>query len=592
MMDISLENNAVETDDCRECLLLPPGELNDDETKDPELPLPLRLLYGLNGVTLSLPITALFYIVNTRAAVPVAYLSAYGAVAFLPCSLKPFYACVSQYYVKQRNALLVLLLIFSGIVTATTAFIPRGGVFWCFFLAFWRGVTSTWPEFLLGLSLIECAQETPKYTLAAAHMQSQAATCRNVGSLLATTLAFLLFLYRHIHGYDELCDEVVRILLVASGVLNLVAAVVAWWFRVGDNLTNGHVCPPGDFGSLGDRGGTRPSPLDTHAGTWRCISLCTGNGHILVLFQLCIIVIAMQGPIERISFESVIWLCFVLLLVTALILVSVWRYPIQQWQRIHRVGLFLIARHAIPDSSYLMGSFIYSQLQSTPVLLQALSIVGMGMTALSSWSYGKLFARYSHGWSLLLVMACTTTASSLLSLGNLAIVTEAHNSSHDWMFYLVIGLVGAVATFAAEWQFLPDVVLATATVGAQEHPRETIHWNVEEDISVGEEDESLVAPLIRGAWRQGNDQVAAGTPNDYCGAANDDSTGIQYGALISCIDFGDQIGAWVTVPLVTALGIGRENDWANLNVFIILTAILGLLSVLFLGILKDKTNER
>ena len=73
-----------------------------------------------------------------------------------------------------------------------------------------------------------------------------------------------------------------------------------------------------------------------------------------------------------------------------------------------------------------------------------------------------------------------------------------------------------------------------------------------------------------------------------CHSSDEDSTGIQYGTLISCIDFGDQIGSWVTVPLVTALGISRENDWAGLNEMIVLTSVLGLLSVLLLGILKDE----
>jgi hypothetical protein len=293
----------------------------------------------------------------------------------------------------------------------------------------------------------------------------------------------------------------------------------------------------------------------------------------------------MQGPIEGVSSEAA-W-TFLILVLVATLFVSVWKNPVK-WQRIHRVGLFLIARHAIPDSSYFMESFIYSQLQDTPILLQAMSVFGMGMTTLSSWSYGKLFARYSHGWSLLLVMAGTTTVASLLTLGNLAIIAEAHDTSHRWAFYLVVVLVGAVTTFAGEWQFLPDVVLATATVGAQQEQTETIHWDVEGDMDVRDEDESAVAPLIRDAWRQQNDQATTVTREDCRGAANGDSTGIKYGTLISCIDFGDQIGAWVTVPLVTALGISRENDWANLNVFVVVTAVLGVVSVTLLGIIRDE----
>ena len=59
------------------------------------LPKPLLFLYALNGATLSLPSLALTAIVNDRAAIPVELLSAYGAVAFLPFSLKPLYGYLS-----------------------------------------------------------------------------------------------------------------------------------------------------------------------------------------------------------------------------------------------------------------------------------------------------------------------------------------------------------------------------------------------------------------------------------------------------------------------------------------------------------------
>ena len=446
---------------------LPPSGTSDEHVisrislKTPELPLPLRLLYGLNGVTLSLPMTALLYIVNTRASIPIEFLSAYGAVAFLPFSLKPFYACMSQ-HVQRQDFLLVLLLITSGICTAATAFIPSGGVVWCFVVAFLRGVSSSWPEFLVGLSLIQHAQCSQNYSLAAAHLQSQAATARNFGSFLATLIAFGVFLHW------DLTDQVVTLLLVASGILNLLAALIAGWFRVGSKKQTGewlYSSVQEDCEALQDNDDTlafeRQSPRPS-----RCSKLCHENGRIVVMFQLCIIVFAMKGPIE--AFASVrVWSCLMLLLVAALLFTLVSQRDGVKWQRIHRVGLFLIARNAIPNSSYIMGSFLYSQLQSTPVLLQALSIVNMGTTTMSSWSFGKVFARYSHGWSLLKLMAGTTVASSLCSLGNLDIVAKAQEESRSWAFHVVVFGVGAVTTFAAEWQFLPDVVLATTTVGTR-----------------------------------------------------------------------------------------------------------------------------
>lgn len=553
--------------------LLPPTEQDTERTrKDTELPLPLRLLYGLNGVILSLPITALLYIVNTRASVPVEYLSAFGAISFLPCSLKPLYACMSQ-YCQQTALLIVVLLVTCGIFTAATAFIPSGGVVLCFVLAFCRGITSSWPEFLLGLCLIHHAQESPQsYSLAAARLQSQAATCRNIGSFVATTIALILFIYER-----RLNDRSVTILLVSTGGLNLLAAAIAWWFRVGDKLGKfpDRQCLNGNSVALDDECSVPTSP---------CASLCTNNGLILVVFQLCIIIFAMQGPIVDMTSEST-WSFSLLSLIVALTCLLLGNNnQIGKWRHTHRVGLFLILRHAIPDSSYIMASFVYDKLQSTPILLQGLSIFTMGVTTLSSWSFGKLLAKYNHGMSLLLLMAATTIAASLLSLGNLLVVSKADNYDYDegrqpTAFYLVLLLVSGVTTFAGEWAFLPDVVIATTAVGDQE--QEYIEYDGETSIL---QVESISAPLVTEERDCQQDE-----PARNCCRKNGSTTGIEYGTLISCIDFGDQIGAWVTVPLVSAFGISRENEWNGLGGMIVLTAVIRVCSVFFLCIVR---NER
>eukprot|EP00537_Pseudo-nitzschia_pungens_P005043 CAMPEP_0172365110 /NCGR_PEP_ID=MMETSP1060-20121228/8095_1 /TAXON_ID=37318 /ORGANISM="Pseudo-nitzschia pungens, Strain cf. cingulata" /LENGTH=178 /DNA_ID=CAMNT_0013088295 /DNA_START=63 /DNA_END=596 /DNA_ORIENTATION=- len=61
-------------------------------TDDASLPLLLQLLFGLNGLSLSLLTLPIMYILNTRVKVPLPYLPAYSAIAFLPYSLKPMYA--------------------------------------------------------------------------------------------------------------------------------------------------------------------------------------------------------------------------------------------------------------------------------------------------------------------------------------------------------------------------------------------------------------------------------------------------------------------------------------------------------------------
>jgi hypothetical protein len=66
---------------------------------------------------------------------------------------------------------------------------------------------------------------------------------------------------------------------------------------------------------------------------------------------------------------------------------------------------------------------------------------------------------------------------------------------------------------------------------------------------------------------------------------------MQYGTLISCIDFGDQIGSWLTVPLVAALGISRENEWENLDLLVLVTSALSLLPIILIPILRVRGAE-
>ena len=112
------------------------------------LPMPLRILFALNGFSLAFPTTALMYVVNTRVEMSLALLPTYGAIAFLPNSLRPLYACLSR--TPFRDYHLAFLLTTSAISIALTALIPENGIVLCFILAFVRGVTSSWPEFLLG----------------------------------------------------------------------------------------------------------------------------------------------------------------------------------------------------------------------------------------------------------------------------------------------------------------------------------------------------------------------------------------------------------------------------------------------------------
>jgi hypothetical protein len=537
---------------------------SDSYTDPPRLPLALRLLYGLNGVTLSLPITALLYIVNTRASIPLEYLSAYGAIAFLPWSLKPLYAYLSGG--RNGNVLLVLLLVTSGVSTAATALIPHGSISLCFLFGFVRGVTSAWPEFLVGLALVQHARLVPgKFESVAAHLQSEAATARNFGSTVAALCGFLLFIIVN----NKLNDTTMTLLLVATGILNLIAAMIAFLFQVGSKKNT--TCTTTTTRCL-DLGEDDSSYVHTNVQTNSYFG--RRNCVFIVIFQLAIIVLSMQGPISNIT-SNTFWILVVVLLL-AILLSLIRKWPISSHDSSHlSVGLFLILRHAIPTCDYLMDSFFYSKLKSKPILLQTLAIVNMGVTTLSSWSYGKILAKGGSGanqCSLVFVILFTTIVSSCAVLGNLVLVAHYHSHENDITFFMLVVTIGSITAFAEEWQFLPDVVLATAaSMGVHNNNDDNNDDDNDPPILLVEEEDSST------------DSAERESPN----ITLSDSTGMLYGTLISCIDFGDQIGSWVTVPLVTMLGISRDNDWANLNIMIILTSVFELASILLLKILKQ-----
>ena len=60
------------------------------------LPTSLRIIYALSASTFQVSSIALLSIVNTRVTIPAEYLPAYGAISFLPYSLRPVFAWLSS----------------------------------------------------------------------------------------------------------------------------------------------------------------------------------------------------------------------------------------------------------------------------------------------------------------------------------------------------------------------------------------------------------------------------------------------------------------------------------------------------------------
>ena len=523
----------------------------------PTLSTGLRILYGLNGATLALPTTALLYIVNTRVSMPLEYLSAYGAIAFLPFSLKPMFAYVSEQF-PRRDCLLVSLLVLSSLSIAATALIPEGGIVWCFLLAFLRGLTSAWPEFLLGITLVDEAQQQRQpsattnstsrnfsgslWETTAARFQSQAATSRNIGSLLAFVSVLLLFVLRH----QQLNDVVVNSMMFATGSLNIFGAVVGWIYRVGapalytradtEDEMETSSCDVDNSTSLESQ---IEAPIEDSTSNDGSSYV---NAFLLTTLQLTILIFALQDFLINAT-SLVCWRISLGFLLLCLLVCAGLTFH-RGWTLPHCVGIFLIVKHSMPTTTYLMTSFLYDVFQSTPILLQLHSLFAMTATTMASWLYGRLLAPFG-GNRFWWVVAGTTAAYAAASLLNLLAVglADDHHVGKIPLFFLLGGLWFGT-TFFSEWFFLPSTVLATT---------------------------SVVSPTGPGSTTK--EEAAA--------------TRMRYGALVSCIDFGSQIGAWLTVPLIASLRINRDNGYSNIDSFIGLCAAMSFAPLLLIPLLRQ-----
>lgn len=535
----------------------------------------LRALFALNGLSLSIQSLSLMYIVNTQVAIPLPFLPTYGAIAFLPYSLKPMYAYLSQYVARHR--LIVVLLMGNSLSIICTTLIPPGGIFLAFLFAFFRGITDAWAELCLGLTLIDHARHcgitgscTKGYDVYASRFQAQAATMRNSGSLLGSLVTCLLLLVRQAVAPNEtqLSGKVANALLITTGLLQIIGAISSFLCREGfqvshtistslfqpieQNINNAPKCD--EESALVDDEDSFPSyssddeqndSIDS-APSYHSLS----NWVMVALLQTIVVSIALKEPIVECT-SHVAWRFMLLSLLLLISIMALAMYSHNWWQRSHGVGLFLILRHAVPSDTLVFASFFYCVFQSDPLLLQLLSFIGRGVTMLSSWSYEKLLSRHSSGREFHLLIAGTTLLAAIASLSNLSVFKH---SSSEHIFWIAV-LVKGVTTFSGEWAFLPDVVLATTSLSVKDGT-------------------AAMSSSTTGAQR-----------NDVESTKKRD---IEYGTLISCIDFGDQIGSLITGPIVAVLGISRENEWKNLDHLIVLCSLASIASLALLKILQVK----
>jgi hypothetical protein len=585
---VSDDTHVSFDDDIRQALL-DHAEADDPSVSQPSLQpclsRPLATLFFLNGVSLALPTTAFLYILNARVQMPLHLLSVYGAVAFVPFSFKPIYALG-----PRHHRMIGCLLLAHAVALLLTLYAVRpGAVGACLLFGFARGCTCAWPEFLLGLELLAQASKStvaPNTTTNAAGLfraqasaassnnttaalfQAQAATARNLGSLGAHLAATC-----YMSTQTSVNEMNVSVLVKATAVLTVVAACVAFGSKINSTRSEFPRAAQVDTSSVvsyyqrwerSDDANVSPSSSSIQlqqqsTTTTKYMLLCQNNKSItmVICLQFSVVLLALRDPITQSTaswfYNTCFGICIACLCAAACS---------HQATHITVAGTFLILRHALPTASYLMDSFLYDLFQASPFVLQFLSLVDMGVLTVASYSYGRVWSKWSQGTELRVLIAITTIMAGVWSLMQLVIANCVPHQTSLVKQVVIVLLIKLVGGILAEWKFLPDVVFATVAARKIE-----VRDSADNNTFVNEESEAddVNSPrqLPVDHRTQKDDQFGAG---------------VRYGSLIACIDFGGQLAMILTVPLVKALGIQRENGWSHLDRLIEVASLLTVMS--------------
>ena len=255
-----------------------------------------------------------------------------------------------------------------------------------------------------------------------------------------------------------------------------------------------------------------------------------------------------------------------------------------------RLGLYLMLRQSVPIASILMYYYIYAVFEREPLFLQSLSIIESAVSVAANWVYGRFLAqKYFAGWGIIALTAVLSIMGSLVSLLGILVVHKANSLFHEGseeddvgghydvdenLRWLVV-FVSIVSYFMGQIGYIPSVVLTTANVVSSskepiDRQRESATSNPQANNSGPSDDDSETDDTN---MRQGN-----------CEPLYDE--GMQYSIFMSCIGFGAQLGDWISIPIIKAFGITRENQWANLDHYILLCALLRIASVAFLWLIR------
>ena len=631
---------------------------------------------------------------NTRVGIPAVYLPAYGAISFLPYSLRPIFAWVSSLLLSDRkrtkknsnrhDKLLFPVLLLASLTFIGTTFIPSSeGIILCFIWGFVRGIAEAWNDFLLGMVVIELSEReatllispcddnegNTNYDHAVSVNTAQSSTANNIGSFVASIATFLFF-----SKNKHLGNSVANTLLVGTAAIFLLASLVSlkYQFSIGNSFSNntllnssttthhydtidnndeGGVVENTSIPAKDDMGHTssssfqqQPSPpgLDQPEPATNDDELEPTTKHqqqimevsSLVAFQTLLAVSALRKPIILISNQN-LWLSLVVTLATILIFISFLgcRYQHQQRSissdnegndgrrsRRHRIphrqlNLYFLLRYSMPIASYLGYSYYYTVFESEPMFLQFLSILRTAIGIVATYFYEKFFSPHFHsGWPMMKLIASLDILMGLVALLDVWVIRAINKTevfgddnafggySIDTSLRCLVAGVGMLKYFLAELDYMPAKILSATNIDSDYEKRlgpgddgkirtPEVGNNIECITSqVEKENASLsgqnVSSLNIDMCREEEDDASTQLDSyPIAGPASVYSAGMQYATFLSCIDFGAQIGDWITVPIVAALGITRENHWEGLDKFVIVCSICRMGRVVFLWLI-------
>lgn len=654
------------------------------------LPVSLRLVYVLNEVTAQASNLALLSIVNTRVGIPTKYLPAYGAISFLPYSLRPIFAWICSLLLNsptkinrsedRHDKLLFPAFLLASLSFVGTVFIPSGGIILCFFWGFVRGIAGAWVDFLIGMTVIELSKLQLRFSPSRSEggttyerivsvNTAQSSVAKSIGSFLASIMMFVFFAKT-----ERLGETVANTLLLGTAVIFLFASLASLNFQAHlSNLLanlNEHGSTPFDgmdgaasISSPNDMSYTSSS-LQQSSEQTQCddlentllLTLLPENEHTteqkrnnqsrivevstLVAFQILLAVSALQKPIIAVSNQTT-WILLVTAFVSIIIITLFLghRYECQPMinpfaseeddrklrSQTHRVphkqlNLYFLLRYSLPIAAFLMDSYLYSVLESEPIFLQLISVLKTVIGSVATFCYEKFLSPYCHsGWPFIGLIASLDIIMGFVALLDVWVIHMVKEKEIDGEYFVddplryLVSTVGLVKYFFAELDYMPALVLSATNV----YSNSDVLVEYEDDdvnpISVANNDidEQLVerASLSGGIVRQNISALSVDLNNEEnCNLSRSIiegaipklpviSVGMQYASFLSCIDFGAQVGDWITIPIVASLDITRENHWDHLDKFVIITSVLRMSRVVFLWLIfppiiqKDKATN-